>query len=42
VASVPGNAFYHDRGGEDVLRFCFAKSDDVLKEACKRIEALRL
>lgn len=42
VASVPGNAFYHDRGGEDVLRFCFAKSDDVLKEACKRIETLRL
>ncbi len=42
VASVPGKAFYHDDGGEDLLRFCFAKTDEVLDEACRRIESLRL
>lgn len=41
VASVPGEAFYHDDGGENLLRFCFAKNNDVLKEACERIAALR-
>ena len=40
VASVPGMAFYHDDGGENLLRFCFAKTDDVLDEACKRILTL--
>jgi len=40
VASVPGSAFYHDAGGEGVLRFCFAKTDDVLEDACGRIEEL--
>lgn len=42
VASVPGKAFYHDEGGERFVRFCFAKTDDVLDEACKRIEALNI
>ena len=42
VASVPGMAFYHDDGGEDLLRFCFAKTDDVLEEACKKIVGLKL
>ena len=42
VASVPGSAFYHDDAGEDLVRFCFAKKDDVLKKACERIAALRL
>ena len=42
VASVPGKAFYHDDGGENLLRFCFAKTDEVLDEACKRIESLKL
>lgn len=41
VASVPGKAFYHNGGGESFVRFCFAKTDDVLDEACKRIEKLR-
>ncbi len=39
VASVPGSAFYRD-GGKDLLRFCFAKDDDVLEEACRRLESL--
>jgi aminotransferase len=42
VASVPGKAFYHDHGGENFIRFCFAKTDDILDEACKRIEKLKL
>jgi aminotransferase len=41
VASVPGKAFYHDDGGENLLRFCFAKEDCILEEACHRLERLR-
>jgi len=41
VACVPGKAFYHDGAGEDLARFCFAKEDDVLDEACRRLVALR-
>ena len=37
VACVPGEAFYHDDAGENLARFCFAKEDAVLDEACKRI-----
>lgn len=40
VASVPGSAFYH-QGGEDLVRFCFAKRDDVLRAACDRLSRLR-
>jgi len=39
VASVAGSAFYHD-GGEDLLRFCFAKNDADLEEACRRLKVL--
>jgi aminotransferase len=44
VAAVPGTAFYRDDGGrrgESLLRFCFAKEDAVLDEACERISAFR-
>ena len=37
VASVPGNSFYRGETGERLLRFCFAKEDDVLLEACQRL-----
>jgi aminotransferase len=40
VACVPGKAFYHDAAGENLARFCFAKEDAVLDEACRRIEKL--
>ena len=33
---------HHDNGGENLLRFCFAKEDDVLDEACRRIERLEV
>ncbi|MBM3854300.1 MAG: pyridoxal phosphate-dependent aminotransferase [Verrucomicrobia bacterium] len=41
VACVPGEAFYHDDGGKDLARFCYAKDDDVLDEACRRLDSLR-
>ena len=41
VASVPGTAFYQGETGEKLLRFCFAKEDEILKEASKRIRAFK-
>jgi aminotransferase len=38
VACVPGEAFYHDVSGENLARFCFAKEDTVLIEACRLLE----
>ncbi len=40
VASVPGSAFYHDGGGDDLVRFCFAKEQTVLDDACRRLKRL--
>ncbi|HET9366220.1 MAG TPA: pyridoxal phosphate-dependent aminotransferase [Candidatus Angelobacter sp.] len=40
VASVAGSAFYHGGGGENLIRFCFAKTDVELAEACRRLRAL--
>jgi len=37
VATVPGNAFYADAKGENLVRFCFAKDDDIVEEACQRL-----
>lgn len=42
VASVPGASFYGDKGGEQILRFCFAKTETDLAEACRRLESLRV
>jgi aminotransferase len=42
VACVPGQAFYHGEAGEDLARLCFAKRDEILNEACRRIERLAL
>ena len=39
VASIPGTAFYRGAAGEKLLRFCFAKDDDVLEEACRRLRS---
>jgi aminotransferase len=41
VASVAGTAFYHGSGGENLLRFCFAKTDEELKQACERLKMLQ-
>jgi aminotransferase len=40
VATVAGSAFYHGDGGENLIRFCFAKTDAELAEACKRLKTL--
>ena len=37
VAAVAGSAFFRRGGGENLLRFCFAKRDDDLDEACRRL-----
>jgi aminotransferase len=40
VASVAGSAFFRPGRGEDLLRFCFAKQDHELDEACARLRKL--
>jgi len=40
VASVAGSAFFRPGRGEDLLRFCFAKKDNDLDEACARLRKL--
>ncbi len=41
VATVPGEAFFHHPGeGKNLLRFCYAKTETDLDEACRRIERL--
>jgi aminotransferase len=39
VAAVAGSAFYSKGRGENLLRFCFAKQDAALREACERLSA---
>jgi len=40
VAAVAGSAFFRPGRGEDLLRFCFAKKDADLAEACRRLKTL--
>lgn len=40
VAAVAGSAFFRPGRGEDLLRFCFAKKDHDLDEACARLRKL--
>jgi methionine aminotransferase len=40
VASIPVSAFYETDPGDKILRFCFAKEDDMLVEAAKRLVKL--
>ena len=39
VATIPVSAFYSDRHDEHLLRFCFAKKEETLKEAAGRLSA---
>src|SRR5208337_553597 len=41
VASVPGDAFFQGGRGDHLLRFCFAKTDMDLANACERLTKLR-
>ena len=40
VATVAGSAFYHGSDGDNLVRFCFAKNDRDLEEACRRLSTL--
>ena len=40
VAAVAGSAFFRPGHGENLLRFCFAKKDHDLDEACARLRTL--
>ncbi len=40
VATVAGSAFFRPGRGENLLRFCFAKQDHDLDEACARLRRL--
>ncbi|MFP5237445.1 MAG: pyridoxal phosphate-dependent aminotransferase [Acidobacteriota bacterium] len=40
VAAVAGSAFFRPGHGENLLRFCFAKKDADLDEACRRLRRL--
>ena len=37
VAAIPVSAFYHEPHESGVVRFCFAKRDDTLREALARL-----
>lgn len=41
VAAVPGSAFCQGPASETLARFCFAKPDDALDEACRRLATFR-
>ena len=40
VAGVPGEAFFDSPHGHRFIRFCFAKTEDDLRNACERISLL--
>jgi aminotransferase len=40
VAAVAGPAFFRPGRGEDLMRFCFAKKDHELDDACARLRKL--
>ena len=40
VASVPGAAFYQSGVGQNLVRFCFAKTEAELEDACGRLRRL--
>ena len=40
VAAIPVSAFFADRRDDKVVRFCFAKNEATLDQACARLSAL--
>ncbi len=37
VASIPVSVFYDDQQDDKILRFCFAKDDDILEQAAEKL-----
>jgi len=42
VAGVPGEAFFSGREGESFIRFSYAKTDEDLDDACRRLAQAKL
>ncbi len=42
IAAIPMSSFYHNEENTKALRFCFAKTDEVLKEAAGKLETFYL
>lgn len=42
VAGVPGEAFFSGPEGASFIRFCYAKTDEDLEEACRRLTRIGL
>ena len=40
VAAIPYSAFYHDRRNTGKVRFCFAKKEETLEEACFKLSKI--
>ena len=40
VAAIPLSAFYGDGFDQGVVRFCFAKKDETLREAIHRLKKI--
>jgi aminotransferase len=40
IASVPGESFFKGAEGKGIVRFCFAKEDEVIEDACRRLQSL--
>ena len=40
VATIPLSPFYRDGSDDRILRFCFAKKEETLREAAKRLSSL--
>jgi aminotransferase len=41
VATIPGTSFFQGVAGEQLVRVCYAKEDDVLRDACARLSRSR-
>lgn len=39
IASIPGSAFFRDAQGERLARFCFARDDETLDQACEMLRS---
>jgi methionine aminotransferase len=40
VATIPISAFHHDGRDHKLIRFCFAKQQSTLEQACERLRRL--
>ena len=40
VATVPFSAFQHEKMKNQLIRICFAKPDEILKEAAKKLKSV--